>query len=86
MLVITEQETGVDTKIIEVDFLDDFVITESIMDVIKSIDVGILGKHYVWSFSDLMKRSKKLMGLIWGLNFDVVAQWSQCKMKEPQYL
>lgn len=44
-LVIAEQETGVDTKIIEVDFLDDFVITESIMDVVKSIDVGILGKH-----------------------------------------
>ncbi|KAK7590614.1 hypothetical protein V9T40_002227 [Parthenolecanium corni] len=37
-----EQETGVDTKIIEVDFLDDFVITESIMDVVKSIDAGIL--------------------------------------------
>lgn len=43
--MIIEQEAGVDTRIVEVDFLDDFFINDKLMDIIKSIDIGILGKE-----------------------------------------
>ncbi|XP_065211918.1 hydroxysteroid dehydrogenase-like protein 1 [Planococcus citri] len=37
-----EQETGVDTRIVEVDFFDEFVINENLVEVIKSVEIGIL--------------------------------------------
>lgn len=52
----TEQETGVDTRIVEVDFLDDFVINDKVIDVVKSIEIGILGKNTILPlFHDWLK-------------------------------
>lgn len=42
-----EQDTGVDTRIVEVDFLDDFVINDKVMEVIRTIDIGILSNDTI---------------------------------------
>lgn len=43
--VFSEQETGVDTRIIEINFLDDFVINDKLMELLNSIEIGILGNY-----------------------------------------
>lgn len=40
----SEQETGVDTRIVDVDFYDEFVENKQLEEVLRNVDSGILGK------------------------------------------